>query len=116
MKTAGTLLLNDHRRTPDHYFFTFSFLVPYLERLCLRSFTPAVSRLPRTMWYRTPGKSLTLPPRINTIECSCKLWPSPGMYAITSSLLVSLTLATLRKAEFGFLGVVVYTLVHTPRR
>jgi hypothetical protein len=30
--------------------------------------------------------------------------------------LVKRTLATLRKAEFGFLGVVVYTLVHTPRR
>jgi hypothetical protein len=26
------------------------------------------------------------------------------------------TLQTLRKAEFGFLGVVVYTRVHTPRR
>lgn len=26
----------------------------------------------------------------------------------------SFTFATLRKAEFGFLGVVVYTLVHTP--
>src|SRR5260370_24411939 len=26
------------------------------------------------------------------------------------------TRATLRKAEFGFLGVVVYTRVHTPRR
>src|SRR5437588_7379372 len=30
--------------------------------------------------------------------------------------LVSLTRATLRRAEFGFLGVVVYTRVHTPRR
>jgi hypothetical protein len=29
--------------------------------------------------------------------------------------LVKRTRATLRKAEFGFLGVVVYTLVHTPR-
>src|SRR5712692_2505965 len=29
--------------------------------------------------------------------------------------LVSLTRATLRRAEFGFLGVVVYTRVHTPR-
>src|SRR6185369_5717494 len=29
--------------------------------------------------------------------------------------LVSLTLATLRKAEFGFFGVVVYTFKHTPR-
>src|SRR5690349_10678956 len=30
--------------------------------------------------------------------------------------LVNLTRATLRSAEFGFLGVVVYTRVHTPRR
>src|SRR5699024_3633623 len=29
---------------------------------------------------------------------------------------VSRTRATLRRAEFGFLGVVVYTRVHTPRR
>ena len=26
------------------------FLAPYFERACLRSLTPAVSRLPRTMW------------------------------------------------------------------
>src|SRR5664279_5571746 len=38
------------------------------------------------------------------------------MYAVTSTWLVSLTLATLRSAEFGFFGVVVYTRVHTPRR
>ena len=30
--------------------------------------------------------------------------------------LVRRTRATLRRAEFGFLGVVVYTRVHTPRR
>src|SRR5919107_4784459 len=30
--------------------------------------------------------------------------------------LLSFTRATLRSAEFGFLGVVVYTRVHTPRR
>jgi len=30
--------------------------------------------------------------------------------------LVKRTRATLRSAEFGFLGVVVYTRVHTPRR
>ena len=30
--------------------------------------------------------------------------------------LVSRTRATFRKAEFGFLGVVVYTRVHTPLR
>src|SRR4051794_31649840 len=34
---------------------------------------------------------------------------------MTSWPLVKRTLATLRSAEFGFLGVVVYTRVHTPR-
>src|SRR3954451_5538940 len=38
------------------------------------------------------------------------------MYAVTSIPFVSRTRATLRSAEFGFLGVVVYTRVHTPRR
>src|ERR1700712_1804126 len=33
-----------------------------------------------------------------------------------SKPLVRRTLATLRSAEFGFFGVVVYTRVHTPRR
>src|SRR5438132_156113 len=37
------------------------------------------------------------------------------MYAPTSIPFVSRTRATLRSAEFGFLGVVVYTRVHTPR-
>src|SRR6188768_2969508 len=35
---------------------------------------------------------------------------------MTSTLLVRRTFATLRSAELGFLGVVVYTRVHTPRR
>src|SRR5690242_14544831 len=38
------------------------------------------------------------------------------MYAVTSIPLVRRTRATLRRAEFGFLGVVVYTRVQTPRR
>src|ERR1700749_4088366 len=38
------------------------------------------------------------------------------MEAPTSMPLVSRTRATLRSAEFGFLGVVVYTRVQTPRR
>src|SRR3954447_10289919 len=38
------------------------------------------------------------------------------MYAVTSIVLVRRTRATLRSAEFGFFGVVVYTRVHTPRR
>ena len=37
------------------------------------------------------------------------------MYEITSNPFVRCTLATFRSAEFGFLGVVVYTRVHTPR-
>src|SRR5688572_29403462 len=52
---------------------------------------------------------------MSTTECSCRLWPSPGMYVVTSRPLVSRTRATLRRAEFGFFGVVVYTRVHTPR-
>src|SRR3546814_4699611 len=42
--------------------------------------------------------------------------PSPPMYEITSKPLVRRTFATLRRAEFGFFGVVVYTRVQTPRR
>src|SRR3954452_7306933 len=38
------------------------------------------------------------------------------MYAVTSIEPVIRTRATLRSAEFGFFGVVVYTRVHTPRR
>jgi hypothetical protein len=37
------------------------------------------------------------------------------MYVVTSIPLVSRTRATFRNAEFGFLGVVVYTRVQTPR-
>src|SRR6476661_6110295 len=38
------------------------------------------------------------------------------MYAVTSIWFVRRTRATLRSAEFGFFGVVVYTRVQTPRR
>src|SRR6266404_9604509 len=88
---------------------------PYFDRPCLRFSTPAASSVPRTMWYRTPGKSFTRPPRTSTIECSCRLWPTPGMYVVTSIAFVRRTRATLRKAEFGFFGVCVYTRMHTPR-
>src|SRR5260221_11997079 len=49
------------------------------------------------------------------MECSCKLWPMPGMYVVTSTEFVKRTRATLRSAEFGFFGVCVYTRMHTPR-
>src|SRR4029077_14437301 len=83
----------------------FSRLAPYFERAFLRFLVPAVSSVPRMMWYRTPGRSLTRPPRISTTECSCRLWPMPGMYAVTSIPVVRRTRATLRSAEFGFFGV-----------
>lgn len=108
------MISNVLRRSSDHAYR--GRLAPYLERACRRSSTPAVSRAPRTMWYLTPGRSLTRPPLTRTIECSWRLCPSPGMYAVTSMPLVSRTRATFRSAEFGFFGVVVYTRVHTPRR
>src|SRR5277367_5123086 len=49
------------------------------------------------------------------MECSCRLWPTPGMYVVTSMEFVNLTRATLRNAELGFLGVWVYTRMQTPR-
>ena len=66
------------------------------------------------MWYLTPGRSLTLPPLIRTTLCSCKLCPTPPIYAVTSNPFVSLTLATFLQAELGFFGVVVLTTVQTP--
>src|SRR5215472_7822505 len=39
----------------------------------------------------------------------------PGIYVVTSTALVKRTRATFRSAEFGFLGVCVYTRMHTPR-
>src|SRR5262249_35253533 len=52
---------------------------------------------------------------MSTIECSCRLCPTPGIYVVTSIPLVRRTRATLRSAEFGFFGVCVYTRVQTPR-
>src|SRR5438874_2557315 len=40
----------------------------------------------------------------------------PTRRLLTSSWGFTLSMATLRRAEFGFLGVWVYTRVHTPRR
>ena len=56
----------------NFYYFLASFglFAPYLERACLLLATPAVSRVPRTMWYLVPGRSFTRPPRIRTTLCS----------------------------------------------
>ena len=50
------------------------------------------------------------------MECSCRLWPRTGDVGGDFGPEVRRTRATLRRAEFGFFGVVVYTRVHTPRR
>src|SRR5580765_771928 len=52
---------------------------------------------------------------MSTSECSCRLWPTPGIYVVTSIPLVRRTRATLRSAEFGFFGVCVKTRTQTPR-
>ena len=72
-------LLETSFRLPNYFFASFGFLAPYLERACLLLATPAVSSVPRMMWYLVPGRSFTLPPRIITTLCSCRLCPSPGM-------------------------------------
>jgi hypothetical protein len=55
----------------------------------------------------TPGRSFVRPPRTSTTLCSCRLWPSPGIYAIVDLPVVSFTLQTFRTAELGFFGLVV---------
>ena len=90
MKFFITLLLKNRviskthtARTPylsrTYFFASFGLFAPYLERACLLLATPAVSSVPLMMWYLVPGRSFTLPPRIITTLCSCRLCPSPGM-------------------------------------
>src|SRR5438445_6654604 len=67
------------------------------------------------MWYFTDGRSGTAPPSTRTTECSWRLCPMPGMYAVTSMPFERRTRAILRRAEFGFFGVIVRTTVQTPR-
>ena len=92
----------------------FGFLFPYWLRPFRLFSTPAQSRTPRTTEYRSPT-SFTRPPRRRTTECSWRLCPSPGMYAVTSIPFESRTRAIFRIAELGFFGVFVVTLMHTPR-
>lgn len=62
---------------PNEYAFTihlfFGFSAPYFDLPLLRSGIPSKSLTPRIQWNFTPGESLTLPPLIKTIGCSCKL-------------------------------------------
>ena len=54
----------------SYFLASFGLLAPYLERAWRLLATPAVSKVPLTIWYLVPGKSLTRPPRINTTLCS----------------------------------------------
>jgi hypothetical protein len=98
----------------SYYCLALGFLVPYCDRPFPRFSTPAASSTPRTTEYRRPT-SLTRPPRRRTTECSWRLCPIPGIYAVTSIPLESRTRAIFRIAEFGFFGVLVVTLMQTPR-
>ncbi len=50
--------------------------------------------------YLIPGKSLTRPPRINTVEYLCRLCLIPGIWQMVFRLFeVNATLATFRFAE-----------------
>src|SRR6187200_1235341 len=75
LEHPGSARATRHQRAPGPV----EAFAPYLLRPCLRSRTPAASRVPRMMWYLTDGRSRTLPPRTRTTECSWRLWPIPGM-------------------------------------
>ena len=72
------------------------------------------SNAPRTSEYPTPGKSLALPPWTKTLLYLEHTYPIPGTRAVILKSLVNLTLATCREAEFGFLGLIVVTLLTIP--
>ena len=79
LKPPGYTPFSSRKSVKQFYFDAFGLLAPYLERACFLLATPAVSSVPLMIWYLVPGKSFTLPPRIKTTLCSCKLCPSPGM-------------------------------------
>lgn len=60
----------NRKKVTKVYSFFFGLFAPYFDRDVFRSFTEAESRAPRTIWYRTPGRSRTRPPRTRTTECS----------------------------------------------
>jgi hypothetical protein len=94
--------------------YCFGFFTPYLDLEVILLATPAKSNVPLTKWYLIPGVSCTLPPLTNTILCSDKLWPSPGINAEMTFPLDNLTLQHFRNAELGFFGLTIITLNTTP--
>ena len=76
--------------------------------------TSPQSYFPLTTLSLTPGVSCKFPPRTNTMLCSCRVWPSPGTYAVISLPLLSRTRTHLRLAEFGFFGFLIRVFSTTP--
>src|SRR5258708_35143556 len=81
----GNLSAAWHGKALNRIYAALGFLAPYFERPCLRSLTPWVSRLPRTMWEGTPGRSFTRAAPIRTTRWSCRLLPSPPMELVTAN-------------------------------
>lgn len=64
--------------------------------------------------YPIPGRSFARPPLTKTRLYLEQSNPEPGSRAVTNRPVVSLTLATLRVAELGFLGFLVRTIETVP--
>jgi Mg2+ and Co2+ transporter CorA len=71
--------LHDPQRPKLDPYHDQSFMIWLVPQMITGNGTPEASNVPRTIWYRTPGRSLTLPPRTRTMECSWRLCPTPGM-------------------------------------
>ena len=85
-------------------------IIAVLETIYSHLFTGwAQSYFPLITFILIPGKSWVRPASTNTTLCSCRVCPTPGMYAVNSFPLLSLTLQHLRWAEFGFLGLRIMT-------
>jgi hypothetical protein len=96
---------------------------PYFERLRLRltllvddgPMAPEASSVPADDVVANAREVLHAAPANEDDRVLLEVVPSPGMYEVTSMPLVRRTRQTLRSAEFGFFGVVVYTRTQTPR-
>ena len=90
------------------------FLTPYFDRAVFRSFTQLRSSIPRIALKLTPGRSFILPFLNIITECSTKLCQFPWTPTKILTLNETLTLTTFLRAELGFLGFIVKTLIQIP--
>lgn len=85
-----------------------------MERLRRLKITGEKSKTPRTKVYPTPGKSFARPPLTKTRLYLDPRYPIPGILPVTLSPVVKFTFATIRIAEFGFLGDIIAIFVIIP--